>query len=63
MVGFLVRTPPGPGDRAHGVRRASIIPLGEDAAVAAERFGFDEVVTLFNMSEVSAMIMNCAQRL
>jgi crotonobetaine/carnitine-CoA ligase len=53
MVGFLVRTPPGPADRAHGVRRASVIPLGEDAAVAAERFGF-EVVTLFNMSEVSA---------
>jgi len=32
----------------------TIIPLGEDAAAAAERFGFDEVVTLFNMSEVSA---------
>jgi crotonobetaine/carnitine-CoA ligase len=58
MVGFLVRTPPGPGDRAHGVRRASIIPLGEDAAVAAERFGFDEVVTLFNMSEVSAPLVS-----
>jgi crotonobetaine/carnitine-CoA ligase len=57
MVGFLVRTPPGPGDRTHGIRRASIIPLGEDAPVAAERFGF-EVVTLFNMSEVSAPIVS-----
>jgi crotonobetaine/carnitine-CoA ligase len=57
MVGFLVRTPPGPGDRAHGIRRAGIIPLGEDAAVAAERFGF-EVVTLFNMSEISAPIVS-----
>jgi crotonobetaine/carnitine-CoA ligase len=57
MVGFLVRTPPGPADRAHGVQRASIIPLGEDAAIAAERFGF-EVVTLFNMSEISAPLVS-----
>jgi crotonobetaine/carnitine-CoA ligase len=54
MVGFLVRKPPAPIDRLHGLRRVAIIPLGEDAAVAAERFGFQEVVTLFNMSEVSA---------
>nr|WP_294501191.1 AMP-binding protein [uncultured Rhodopila sp.] len=57
MAGFLARTPPSPEDRTHGIRRAGIIPLGEDAPAIAQRFGF-ELVTLFNMSEVSAPIVS-----
>ena len=57
MAGFLARTPPGPQDRTHGIRRAGIIPLGEDAPAIAQRFGF-ELVTLFNMSEISAPIVS-----
>jgi crotonobetaine/carnitine-CoA ligase len=59
MAGFLARTPPGPDDRSHGIRRAGIIPLGEDAPAIAQRFGF-ELVTLFNMSEISAPIVSGA---
>lgn len=57
MAGFLVRTPPGPADRAHNLRRIMVIPLGEDAPAMSRRFGF-EVVTLFNMSEISAPIVS-----
>ena len=57
MAGFLVRRQPGPEDRAHNLRRVMVIPLGEDAQAMAERFGF-EIVTLFNMSEVSAPIIS-----
>jgi carnitine-CoA ligase len=57
MAGFLVRRPPAAEDRSHGLRRVMVIPLGEDAPAMAARFGF-EVVTLFNMSEVSAPIIS-----
>jgi crotonobetaine/carnitine-CoA ligase len=57
MAGFLIRSPPGPGDRDHGLRRVMVIPLAEDAPALSHRFGFD-VVTLFNMSEISAPIVS-----
>jgi crotonobetaine/carnitine-CoA ligase len=57
MAGFLVRTAPSPADRTHSLRRIMVIPLGEDAPAMSQRFGF-EVVTLFNMSEVSAPIIS-----
>lgn len=57
MAGFLVRSDPGPGDRDHPMRRVMVIPLGEDAPAMSERFGF-EVVTLFNMTEVSAPLIS-----
>jgi len=57
MAGFLARSPPGAGDRDHGLRRVMVIPLAEDAPALSQRFGFD-VVTLFNMSEISAPIVS-----
>lgn len=57
MAGFLMRSPPGPGDRDHHMRRVMVIPLSEDPSVMSARFGF-EVVTLFNMSEISAPIVS-----
>ena len=55
MASFLLREPPSPADRDHPLRLAMLVPLGEDAAVLEERFGFD-VVTTFNMSETSGPI-------
>lgn len=57
MAGFLMRAPPSRADRGHRLRRVMVIPLGEDASAMRDRFGFD-VVTLFNMSEISAPIVS-----
>ncbi len=57
MAGFLMRSPPSPRDREHSLRRVMVIPLAEDAQQMSSRFGFD-VVTLFNMSEISAPIVS-----
>ncbi len=55
MASFLLRQPPGASDRDHPLRIAMLVPLGEDALVLKQRFGFD-VVTVFNMSETSSPI-------
>lgn len=57
MAGFLMQCEPGPGDRNHPLRRVMVIPLAEDARAMSARFGF-EVVTLFNMTEVSAPLIS-----
>lgn len=57
MAGFLARSDPSEDDRNHPMRRAMVIPLAEDARALSQRFGFD-VVTLFNMTEVSAPLIS-----
>ena len=57
MAGFLMRSEPGPADRAHSFRRLMVIPLAEDVSAFSQRFGVD-IYTLFNMSEVSAPIIS-----
>jgi len=57
MAGFLMRAPPDAADRQHSFRRIMVIPLAEKAAALAARFGV-EIVTLFNMSEISAPIVS-----
>jgi len=57
MAGFLMRSPPSGSDTDHPLRRVMVIPLSEDAPAMGARFGFD-VVTLFNMSEISAPIVS-----
>ena len=55
MATLLLRQPEALGDRDHGLRRAIVLPLSEDARLMRERFGFD-VYTVFNMSEISCPI-------
>ena len=55
MAGFLMKRPPSPADRDHALRLVMILPLGDDAAAFSQRFGA-EVMTVFNMSEVSCPI-------
>ncbi|GAA1848072.1 AMP-binding protein [Actinomadura bangladeshensis] len=57
MATFLGKRPPSPEDRAHPLRRVFMIPLIEDSAAFAERFGVD-VVAMFNMTEVSIPIIS-----
>ena len=57
MATFLIKRPPGPEDRAHGVRKAFMVPLTEAAGPFHERFGID-VYTIFNMTEISSPIVS-----
>jgi crotonobetaine/carnitine-CoA ligase len=57
MATFVVKQPPGPQDRGHGLRTAIIIPLSEDAASFAERFSCD-TYTLFNMTEICTPLVS-----
>ncbi|MFC9971145.1 AMP-binding protein [Spirillospora sp. NPDC127200] len=57
MATFLGKRPPSPQDRAHPLRRVFMIPLIEDSAAFAERFGVG-VVAMFNMTEVSIPIIS-----
>jgi crotonobetaine/carnitine-CoA ligase len=52
MVPFLLKLPPGPGDRQHTLRKVVLVPLSDDAQAFADRFGVD-VYTTFNMTETS----------
>ncbi|WP_018657449.1 AMP-binding protein [Actinomadura flavalba] len=54
---FLAKRPPSPADRAHPLRRVFMVPLVDDAAEFAARFGV-EVVAMFNMTEVSIPIIS-----
>ncbi len=55
MTGFLLKRPPSPADRDHRLRQVLVLPLGDDGPTLKARFGVD-VLTTFNMSEVSAPI-------
>ncbi len=57
MTGFLLKRPPSPADRDHGLRQVLVLPLGDDGPTLRERFGVD-VLTTFNMSEVSAPLFS-----
>lgn len=57
MATFLLKTPPGPRDRDHSVRKAFIVPLSDSSQEFHERFGVD-VYTIFNMTEVSSPIVS-----
>jgi crotonobetaine/carnitine-CoA ligase len=52
MVPFLLKLPPGPGDRDHTLKKVVLVPLSDDAQAFADRFGVD-VYTTFNMTETS----------
>jgi len=52
MAPFLMKADPTPRDRDHPLKRVVMMPLTDDAAQFAERFGVD-VYTTFNMTETS----------
>src|SRR5689334_22793756 len=51
MATFLLKQPPSPRDRDHGLRMVFIVPLGQSGPPIRERFGVD-VFTIFNMTEI-----------
>jgi len=57
MAPFLMKQPPGPGDRDHPLRKAVMVPLSDDALAFGERFGID-IYTTFNMTEISCPIFS-----
>lgn len=57
MAPFLLKEPPGPEDRNHTLRTVVMIPLPEDAATFADRFGV-QVFTAFNMTEISTPLVS-----
>jgi crotonobetaine/carnitine-CoA ligase len=57
MATFLLKQPPSPRDREHGLRHVMIVPLGTSGPPFRERFGVD-VFTLFNMTEISTPLMS-----
>jgi len=59
MATFVLKQPPGPGDRDHGLRMVFIVPLGQSGKPFRERFGV-EVVTLFNMTEICTPLISRA---
>ncbi|MBT6273121.1 MAG: AMP-binding protein, partial [Chromatiales bacterium] len=57
MTPFLLKVPRSADDLEHPLTTVLMVPLGEDAAEFAERFGVD-VYTTFNMTEISSPIMS-----
>ncbi|RME67632.1 MAG: ATP-dependent acyl-CoA ligase [Alphaproteobacteria bacterium] len=57
MATFLLKRPPDPRERDHGLRRVFMVPLCESAAAFKDRFGPD-VYTIFNMTEISSPIVS-----
>jgi crotonobetaine/carnitine-CoA ligase len=57
MIPFLMKAPPTPRDRDHGLRQAIMVPLAEDAPEFTARFGVD-IYTVFNMTEISCPILS-----
>jgi carnitine-CoA ligase len=57
MTPFLMKEPPSAQDRDHTLRAVTMVPLSDDSAAFAERFGVD-VYTTFNMTEVSCPIFS-----
>jgi crotonobetaine/carnitine-CoA ligase len=59
MATFLLKQPPSPGDRDHGLRMVFIVPLGQSGRAFRKRFGAD-VFTLFNMTEICTPLISRA---
>jgi crotonobetaine/carnitine-CoA ligase len=57
MANFLIKRPPSPADRDHGVRLAFMVPFTDDAPAFKERFGID-IYTIFNMTEIASPIVS-----
>lgn len=53
MTPFLLKEPPSPSDRDHPLKRVTMVPLSDQSAEFAERFGV-EIYTTFNMTEISS---------
>jgi crotonobetaine/carnitine-CoA ligase len=59
MATFLLKQPPSPRDRDHGLRMVFIVPFGQSGRPFRERFGID-VYTLFNMTEICTPLISGA---
>ena len=59
MATFLLKQPPHPRDRHHGLRMVFIVPLGQSGPAFHARFGVD-VFTLFNMTEICTPLISRA---
>ncbi len=57
MATFLVKQPDHADDRRHSLRTVFMVPLVDDADAFAERFSI-EVISMFNMTEVSIPIVS-----
>ena len=57
MCDFLWKRPPSPDDRNHTLRKAMMIPMPENAAPFAERFGLT-YWTMYNMTELNLPLMS-----
>ena len=57
MTTFLLKEPPSPEDKTHGLKRVMMIPLSDDSQAFAERFGVD-VRTAYNMTEICTPIVS-----
>ena len=57
MATFLMKQPPSSDDKEHGVMKAFMVPLSDDAPAFTERFGID-IYTIFNMTEISSPIVS-----
>jgi crotonobetaine/carnitine-CoA ligase len=57
MTNFITKRPPSPEDRNHTLKKVLIVPLTEDTAPFAERFGV-EAYTIYNMTEISTPIVS-----
>ncbi len=57
MATFLMKQSPGPEDKKHGVKKAFMVPLSDDALAFHERFNVD-IYTIFNMTEISSPIVS-----
>lgn len=56
MASFLLKAPAAEGDRDHPLRKAYIVPFGEDAQAFRDRFGV-ELHTVYNMTEISSPLI------
>jgi len=57
MATFLMKQPKSAIDKEHGVKKAFMVPLSDDALAFNERFGID-IYTIFNMTEISSPIVS-----
>ncbi|MDF2094597.1 AMP-binding protein [Aquibaculum arenosum] len=55
MANFLLKAPPTPEDKDHPLRKAFVVPFGEDAPKFRDRFGV-ELYTVYNMTEIASPI-------
>lgn len=53
MANFLLKAPPTDQDRDHPLKKAFIVPFGEDAPAFHQRFGVD-LYTVYNMTEIAS---------